>query len=116
MTFSTTSQIINGVRRTVLIICTDEPYTPDDVSVIRQTIETGNEITYIDWHNAQTVLYKQNLEQDGKYYSWMIVDHKDVNTMDNPAYYRAEADELLNLLGNAAELEYMNAMEEIENV
>lgn len=81
MTFSTTSQIINGTRRTILVICTDEPYTPDDVSVIRQTIETENEITYIDWYNAQTVLYKQNLEQDGKCYSWMIVDHKDTTTV-----------------------------------
>lgn len=116
MTFTTTSQTINGNRRTILVLCTDEPYTPDNTHVIRQTVESDNQITTVDWYNAQTVLYKQNLEQDGKYYSWMIVDHQETVTMDNPAYYRAEADELLNLLGNAAELEYMNAMEEIENV
>ncbi|MBE6907543.1 MAG: hypothetical protein E7476_14870 [Ruminococcaceae bacterium] len=81
MTFSITSQIINGQACTILVICTDEPYAPDDVNAIRQTIENENQITYVDWYNAQTVLYKQNLEQDGKYYSWMIVDHKDTTTV-----------------------------------
>lgn len=88
--FSTTSQIINGQVRTILVICTDEPYTPDDVSVIRQTVEGENQITYIDWYNAQTVLYKQNLEQDGKYYSWMIVDHKNTMVVYNNAELFAE--------------------------
>lgn len=81
MNFNTTSQIINGIRRTILVIETDEPFYPKDTSVIQQMIESENETTYVDWYNAQTDLYKKNLEQGGKYYSWMIVDHKDITTV-----------------------------------
>lgn len=81
MNFNTTSRIINGINRKILVIETDEPFKPKRIDVIQQTIESENETTYIDWYNAQTDLYKKNLEQDGKYYSWMLIDHKDTTTV-----------------------------------
>ena len=77
MNFNTTSQIINGQRKTILVVETDEPFQPENANIVRQTIESGNETTYIDWYNAQTAFYKQNLERNEKYYNWMIVDHKE---------------------------------------
>lgn len=81
MNFSTTSRKINGVNRLILVVETDEPSYPKETSVIRQTIELENETTYVDWHNAQTDFLKQNWQKKDKYYTWMIVDHKDTTTV-----------------------------------
>lgn len=113
-------QIINDHPTKVLIVSL--PLT--DHADVRDMFAGVTEIS--DVQDSTITRYAVRMHYDTRddaehSYAWLLLD--DYSVGDNPAYYQAqtkaatdENTELVNLLGDVAQQEYVKAMEEINNV